>query len=675
MSTNKFPKSVLCLSPGSAEAPGADKITIFGTPTGPSDPEIILSFLVDLTETIDDDPSVAVLPDPVEPSEEESPTRACSSLTKATPKNLKRSPPETVTGERSCKKRIVVSDVFDRSVPRDEESSSKSETGDKPPRPVVSDTGNENDGQLQVTSVLNFPGVSVDEASLTKIEAVGSIDGYFMPFVGQANPLLSIPLAQEDNKHFAKRVSNNPFRPRSPPDSMWIAFNQELYDYLAEYLFKANAISTSQFLNLLKAYLRGIPNYNALRPIEILKKYQLFNYRFNQAVRDYHEFTKDTNNYFVYSSLKRSLETQMCNDPVSKLTLDLYNYPRALRSQVFEQFRSFFNLALFPRNITEEMYEEIKVFMTLLNKPFSNVSLEAIINGRSSHLTPNLGGTKSNDRDYDPKSPPRKANPFFIGRREWVRVRGAKPRRHQAFVDPDAYKDGPIITTDEVNYRKENHLCSKCGNHKQGEGNSCINHPAIPKYFPSHNKILDFATVPQTLVCDELSQTYADPFTQLPRVRTTATDLVDLPNEYATLWKLHDEELAPPICFAVPAKVQTGRGYWTDHQISVGSYCRKTIITDKLVQELHLRVFKAPNPVSIMPKYWSTATTCDTVAIANIMINDVQTAVLGLVMITDEAEIILGMDWLTQHRVTLGYDKIMGDPFIKFPISKGSTET
>lgn len=87
-----------------------------------------------------------------------------------------------------------------------------------------------------------------------------------MPFVGQPNPLGDMPLGKTSNKSFTRRMEMMSFKPRNSPKTHWIAFIQELHNYLDGYLNENNAISGMQLKLLLRDHLGDFDRFDSVPP-------------------------------------------------------------------------------------------------------------------------------------------------------------------------------------------------------------------------------------------------------------------------------------------------------------------------------------------------------------------------------------------------------------------------
>lgn len=101
-------------------------------------------------------------------------------------------------------------------------------------------------------------------------------DGYFLPFVGQANPLCNLSFAKSPKYSFDEYTRDQPFTPINSPKQMWIAFNMELSKYISDVFSRGITFTDLQFRNFLYKYLgdgNGMQNYYFPPPSEILNVY------------------------------------------------------------------------------------------------------------------------------------------------------------------------------------------------------------------------------------------------------------------------------------------------------------------------------------------------------------------------------------------------------------------
>lgn len=430
MSTTQFPKS--------------DRCRAASTPTEESDGDKIITS-GPATLALDDDPSVISIagpsdthydhsPELLSPDPAESPQDPSS----ASPADGSKTPPELLKS-LSKKKR----DSFDWE--------GESDTG-----PTVSKSGRKKQKTAKLSWDFDIPDDCDPSSSISKQDSLFAVDGYFMPFVGQTNPLMSLPFADSDNEDFAEYTVREPFKPVHTANDKWIAFNQELFSYLNDYFSEDNAVSERQFKKLLAPHLPGLPRFTSLRAGKVLRYYQTRKYTFSQAVRDFHEFGKNTIYFSQYYIMKNYLESRMAVQPNSRLTLHLYYYPRALRPRIFEKIGHLLNPTGFPRCISEADFSTALEYMQNFNEPHATNHFEPAMGGGIGQSQADRGLRKFTDREIRPLNPSRKPNPYWLGRREGVKRRGIKPRNHQAFVDPYSYQGGPIVTTEEINYRRDN---------------------------------------------------------------------------------------------------------------------------------------------------------------------------------------------------------------------------
>lgn len=200
------------------------------------------------------------------------------------------------------------------------------------------------------------------------LDSMPNMNGYFMPFLKQEHPLYGVHFAQIDNGEFLARLKWKPFNPVNSPRDDWIAFVDELFYYLYDFLPMTKAISESQFKTLLKRHLGDdLEDYDNIPAPIILDEYQEVMYDFDQAFRDYHAFHNDTHRALAHMAVKSKLEMRMQLQPSSRLTLLLYNYPRAYRDKVFAMFAPELNPQGFPSHISVEKFNEIAYYMTQLS--------------------------------------------------------------------------------------------------------------------------------------------------------------------------------------------------------------------------------------------------------------------------------------------------------------------
>lgn len=309
---------------------------------------------------------------------------------------------------------------------------------------------------------LDFPDIYSLGPDVRGTKNVNPPSGYFMPFVGQPHPLRKLPLAKTENRSFIKRMERRPFRPRNSPETHWIAFVQELVGYLTEYFPKGNAISKAQLRVLLQDHLGDFDRYDPLPADELLAGYQYYRYTFYQAARDYHDWGKDPRLFIKYGEKLAILEGKMRLVPRYRLTLHLYRCSEALREKIFLKFATEFTPASFPREMSEETYSIITDYMKEQFRIMRSPSW-----GKKAEFFPSSRPKRTDDREDVAKNPRKRAR--WLGFKDRSYVSGVKRRRHQALVNPEEYHGGPVITTEEVEYRKHNELCLECGNHKRSE--------------------------------------------------------------------------------------------------------------------------------------------------------------------------------------------------------------
>lgn len=186
------------------------------------------------------------------------------------------------------------------------------------------------------------------EPSLYQFEE--SRRGYFMPFIGQANPLNNLPLVEKNNEKFERYMERNPFEPEFSPAGDWIAFNEDLREYLDNYMTKDSAISEEQFKSLLADHLGDLKYYHLIPAKSILDAYQSERYRFNEAVQDFWDFLNSPCLYLEHDLAFGHYVYLSTQIPRFRLLILLYHYPKNLRSEVFSTYSTRFDLRGYPRD-------------------------------------------------------------------------------------------------------------------------------------------------------------------------------------------------------------------------------------------------------------------------------------------------------------------------------------
>lgn len=219
----------------------------------------------------------------------------------------------------------------------------------------------------------------------------------------------------------------------------------------------------------------------------------------------------------------------------------------------------------------------------------------------------------------------------------WEHISNVPPRTFQSFKLPSSRKSRESrITQEERLFRFKYRLCSYCGNHLNS--NKSAKHVSHPFYKIDRNKR------------QADSQVLSTSDIVLPKGPSPPSESFDHVSLARRFMKAAQNA---PRCVTLEGMIILHAGKQEIIQASVATSCRLSLITVPMAKRLSLPIHHSSETIPVMARWLDASTTVSTYTIIHFQLDNLMTLVIAYIIPSEDEELILGIDWLSNYNVTV----------------------
>lgn len=522
----------------------------------------------------------------------------------------------------------------------------------------------------------------------------------WFPYLMEFDKTANFPFSEKTNKQYTSALSDHPFHPSVTPQTDWIVFAREVWDYIEPFLIPG--ISVDQYALTLKnhfteeewtqiysgyIYSHTDPEAKARSGRAVLSRYTRYCYSIESRVRDLTRYLKmeDAKAFSTtvrrYRQLDRTISSRV---PVSDY-LELLHVICPWTSEErfdFLQRKDCLNAFGAPRyeNMTKDVTDAALAQITLNSlKKKSDKRPPTDESSSVLYKRPRTGENRRVTSDVQSRfCATRKYSNTFQNWKNWRQSEslrslindawshGAPLRTFQSFELP--WKGRPLgVTKHEKDFRRSQGLCAKCGNHPSGEGQACKFHPIYEDIKLDNNTIMGkpLSSLTNEVRIAPLSvepyQSTGPSVNGLEGYSLSNNDVLNSAFPLRRRSRIAAATRRTRRYYSASAELLTPRAEWRDIRVNIDTHSQRSFVTTAFVAEHNMDAFVTPTTdrFTITAHLHGTTVVSETVLWVRLLADGECTDLMAYVVdFPKRPELLCGVDWLDNYAIGLPRDTL-----------------